>query len=154
MRAFSLIEVTIVVAIAGIVAALAVPSLSQMVGQERSRSELARLVSAIEQARHTARIRVCDVLLTVDPTVGSITLAPDPVDPDVPCRSLPGETMSFDKNLLTLSAFTIGGVATNPLRFNAEGGISTSARALMTITTRSGPRVVEVWPAAGAVRLK
>ena len=154
-RGFSLIELMLVVAITGIVAAIAVPSVSQTVKKERARSELMKVVGAVEQARNRARISVCETRLSVDVATGTLTIAPNPADPDVPCRALPTKSVVFETKLITLSAFSIAGAPTNPLIFSNEGGLaSPTARARMTLLPAVGaPRTIEIWPASGTVRL-
>ena len=151
-RGFSLIEAMIVVAIAGIVAAMTLPRISSGVRRERSRAEAVKVADTITRARNRARVQVCRVQVTIG--AASVALGPDPADPTVACRTMPSETVALDAKLVTLSPFQIGGTATNPLVFNGDGGVAAASRARMAIALAdASPRVIEVWPAIGTVRM-
>src|SRR5687768_9164672 len=58
LRGFSFVELLIVVAVFGVLAALALPSIQALVQTRRSSIEVARVQAAIEGARDDARARL------------------------------------------------------------------------------------------------
>ncbi len=160
MRGFTLIEALVVVAIAGILAALAMPSVSQTVRRERSRGEVVKIADAVIDARTRARIRLCKTLVTMDAANTQVIVGPDPADTDATCAGMETTKTAISGNLVSIAPFTINGTAQTQLVFGADGGVEDAGkpsrkRALSVVTVLTGgTRTIEVWPATGAVRLR
>ena len=141
----------IVAAIAGVLTALALPAISEVIRKERARGEVLAVADAVEEARNAARVEACTTLLTVNAAAATVTVGPDPADTDTHCVAMPSRVFAFNSTLITLAAFNVS----NPLVFNASGGINAATHGLMTVTLAGGStRTIEVWPATGAVRVK
>jgi type IV pilus assembly protein PilE len=154
-RGFSLIEMMIVVGLIGVVAALSVPSISETVQRQRASGEFVKVSAAVERARNRARISVCKTLVDVTPASGTMVVKSDPADTDASCTGLASETFKFSTKLVTLNQFKLGATTTNPLVINANGGLTGTAKAIMTVNSPvAGTRAstIEVWPAVGAIR--
>ena len=145
----------LVVGMIGIMAGLAGPSISETIQRQRAASDFVRITGAMERARNRARVSVCKTLVTVNVGAGTLLVASDPADADTSCRGLPSETFSFSTKLITLSAFNVGGTATNPLIITKAGALTGTSKAIMTVTSpaaASRTSTIEVWPAIGTIR--
>lgn len=162
MRAFSLVEVLITVAIIGVVSAVAVPAVSSAIQREREASTAARVVDAIQNARETARSTLCRSEVSIaggslsvrshkrPPDSGSTTL----VSPS-PCNSDRVEQFNVTDSGLQFGDFDFGHCPGSVMTILEDGSISdATAHVKLPMTLQDG-RVwtVEIWPASGAVRL-
>jgi prepilin-type N-terminal cleavage/methylation domain-containing protein len=152
-RAFTLIEVLTVVAIAGMLAALAAPSISSMTQRARASVGVEETVAALEVARARARSSRCELRVTPHPTSSAFVVAPNPADPTPACVALPVKVVPIDR-AVTFASFTLDGTPLSALAFLPSGAVAGRVPTKLKLTLRSGgTATIEVWPAVGTVRV-
>lgn len=176
MRAFSLIEVMVVVVIIGVLAAVGIPSISSMVVKADGDRVLRENASGFAAARDNARGRgVClDYILRPDtePVPGSYpaptTPGPGPYDLDiwaVPCPGQAGPsalvtTRDVPSSLTQMRIRPIiGGVPEGPgidrVHFNRDGSLYGPVAPVLVEGTANGlVRRFRVFPAAGTIEIE
>jgi prepilin-type N-terminal cleavage/methylation domain-containing protein len=145
-RAFSLFELLVVVAVAGVLTTLAANSVGDRVRGARGREDLAAVVRPFIEARgrahsalRCARVDVDGNAHTVAYTVGT-------------CGSIPATpTRTFSFPWLSFGTFA-GGASS--ITFNTRGGLTTTSLAELVVTTAGGETArLRVYPAIGQVEL-
>jgi len=176
MRAFSLIEVMVVVVIIGVLAAVGVPSISSMVARADGERVLRENATGFAAARDNARGRgVClDYILRPDSVPLSPTFpapavpGPGPYDVDiwaVPCPGQAGPaayimTRDVPPGLTQMRIRPIvGGVPEGPgidrVHFHRDGSLyGPVAPVLVEGTTNGVVRRFRVFPAAGTIEIE
>ncbi len=151
-RGFSLVEVMTVVAIAGILGAVAVPGISTAVGRAQAIAELDRIEATLRDARNEARRRrVCVNVAapSLDAGVGRALR----VAVDIGCDGDfvdPGDSVG--------AALDIGelrfpdAAAGEGITFGPRGGLRDGSPALVEGRAADVSRLYRVLPAIGAVR--
>jgi prepilin-type N-terminal cleavage/methylation domain-containing protein len=76
---FTLIEIVVVVAILGVVAAVSVPAFREAAQPDPLRDGTAAVVHVLERARATARTRGQQVTVTIDPKAASFWISDPPI---------------------------------------------------------------------------
>ena len=176
MRAFSLIEVMIVVVIIGVLAAVGIPSISSMLVKADGDRVLRENATGFAAARDNARGRgVClDYILRPDtePVPGTYpaptTPGPGPYDLDiwaVPCPGQQGPSALVTTRDLPSSLSQmrirpiIGGIPIGPgidrVHFNRDGSLYNPVAPVLVEGTANGlVRRFRVFPAAGTIEIE
>jgi len=151
-RGFSLVEVMAVVAIVGVVTAIATPGISQAVQRAQAVAALDRIESTLRDARNEARRRrVCVNVAapSLDAGVGralriavDVACDGDFVDPGDAVRA------AVDVGALRFPD-AVGGEG---VTFGPRGGLRAGSPALVEGTAAGSSRLYRVLPAIGAVR--
>jgi type IV fimbrial biogenesis protein FimT len=118
---FTIIELLVVVAILAIMAALAGPSMTRIVGQQRLKSAATDLHLAMVKARSEAIKRNANV--TVRPVDGNWEngwTIPDPVDSTAPGLSVRGATSSVAVTTTATQVVFVGSGRTTPATAGAS----------------------------------
>jgi prepilin-type N-terminal cleavage/methylation domain-containing protein len=145
-RAFTLLELVVVVAVVGVLTTLAANSVGDRVRGARGREDLAAVVRPFIEARgrahsalRCARVDVDGNAHTVAYTVGT-------------CGSIPATpTRTFSFPWLSFGTF-VGGASS--ITFNTRGGLTTTSLAELVVTTAGGETArLRVYPAIGQVEL-
>lgn len=156
MRGFSLVEVMIVVAIVGIVAAVATPQMSEAVRRQKAVSATERTREVILEARNDARLRRgCAIVEGTTPAPsGRLTVLA--VHVDVDCNGVAEQTRAFEVGEVVFqveSAGVFGAAPTPRLTFERLGNLRPGeATAILTHIDSQPWRRFRVLPAIGAVR--
>lgn len=157
-RGFSLLELAIVVAVIGVMSAVALPGISSTVARTREDAEVARVEGFVTKARNLARRlnRCVDVERVgqdqlVFRTFGNASVPQCPTYPDADIES----TLTVNSRLLRIDE--VGGSG-NPagFRFLRDGGAAATADVTLPLGLRSSGRrkVVVVQPLLGFVRAR
>ncbi len=152
--AFSLVEVMVVVAMVGVMTALAVPNISAVVSRERRIADLDLIRQTLSDARNEARLRrVCVNVASPDLVSGVGTSLRVAVD--VNCNGT-----YTDSGDVIRSAVVIGQVAFpdstagEGITFSGRGGLATASPTQIRGTAANIVRLFRVLPAIGAVRVE
>lgn len=140
----------VVVALIGIMSAIAGPNLVVAVDQARADAEILEVEHIIRSARNRARNAVCIMLVTVN--ANNIQIGPDPLDTNADCVALPTETVALGTHV-SIVPFTVSSVAEQPFKFNSDGGTDYGGRGILVVgnSVNARTRTLEVWPAVGTV---
>lgn len=150
---FSLIEMTIVMVIVGVMAVIAVPNLNDRIAMYKEDEALAGVQAAMTRFRNLSRTKVVCVEVRID--LNSLAATPykqcDPLDD--PLAVPPAE--SFDPRIIRLVDFSGPGLTGDPV-FEKRGGLDLEGPLLLRVqSVRTGAiHTFEVYPATGLVRRK
>jgi prepilin-type N-terminal cleavage/methylation domain-containing protein len=114
-RGFTLIEFMTVVAIIGVVAAMAIPNVNQRIQVEREAAALAEVRGALTSFRNLARTKVVCVQVAV---VGNTLTAAPYIQCNPLANPLPVETFKFEEGFdkkVKILAFSGPGLIGNPV---------------------------------------
>lgn len=153
-RGFTLGEIMLVIAISGLLAAMAVPNFTAAIRKQRARSQIERYTQMIRLARNQARTTLCDIDVTVDGSNGTITVGPEATTGD--CASLSTLQQSVDTKLVEISTPTVSGAPQTPFQFERRGGTEYDEYGAFAITNKITGKTttVKVWPAIGTVEME
>lgn len=150
MRAFTLVEVMVVVALIGIFAALAVPNMTERIEAQKAEYEVLKVEDALTRFRNLSRVRVVCVEVQV---VGNSLQATPYLDCDPLANPQAVETVAFNPKYVTLGAITGPGLVGN-LTYKKDGGHGLAGPAQLALTLPTGgARTIKIFPATGYVRL-
>lgn len=163
MRAFSLVEVMVVIVIVGAMAAVALPNISGAIARERAAANATRIVDAIQAARETARETVCPAEITVSDTgmevrshkVPAGSTAVINVGAASACNLERVESFSTRATGIRFKVFDFTHCTNTLMHINEDGTVFDATERVKLPMTLSDGRVftVEIWPGSGAVRL-
>jgi len=146
------VEVTVVVSIVGIVAAVAVPNLVDVAVNARKVADLDRIEATLRDARNEARRRrVCVNVAGATPVNGNTTeLA---VSVDIACDGNYGDAGDVRRPAVAIGVVTFPGAGgTAGITFGPRGGLQPGSPALVEGRAGNTTRRYLVLPAIGAVR--
>lgn len=156
MRGFSLLELMTVVAIVGVVAAVATPQLSEAVRRQRAVSATERTREVILEARNEARLRRGCAIVEGTTPAASGRLSALAVHIDVDCNGVAEQSRTFDVGEVVFQAVGGGAPVAAPvdrLTFERQGNLRPGeADAILTHVDGRAWRRFRVLPAIGAVR--
>lgn len=151
---FSAIEVLAVMAIVGIMAAMAGPSLKGLVQKGNVRDQALSLREAITRARYLASSRQECVLIQISGSDVDIT-AHQPGANKSCVLPLGTETFALPKTTIkagyTISTFSNG---TNTLVFNANGGLEEKSVTSVRVSFDTDGFDILIYPAIGQIRMR
>ncbi len=155
-RAFTLIEAMIVIAIAGIMAALAVGLGSDFVRREQARDDVEQVRAHLVGARnHARRNAACVAVRRSSPQVLDAAVVVDAAlqCPAAPHAPAPQQAQTTLRVATSVSAFSVDGVSVDAVIFRPDGSLPLASPAVITITTGDvRPTTLAIWPAAGVVK--
>lgn len=151
VRGFSLIEMTVVMVIVGVLAAVAVPNLNDRIAMYKEDEALAGVQAAMTRFRNLSRTKVVCVEVKIE--LNTLTATPykecDPLD-DAIDLPLPE---AFDPRIIDLLDFTAPGLVGDPV-FQKRGGLDLEGPLLLRVQSVRTAKIhtLEVYPATGLVR--
>lgn len=155
-RGFSLVEVMVVVAIAGVMASLSVGLGSAFVQRQRAQEDIERVRSLLVGARNHARRNAACV--KVNRTSNKVLTAVLFEDASLGCPAAP-QAVPPSSGLVELRASTsmtpllVLGVEVSSLIFLPDGSLALSEPATIGVTDIDGRTTpLFIWPAAGVVK--
>jgi len=159
MRAFSLLELMVTIAIAGILAGLAIGLGSEAVQRGRAHEELESVRALLVTARNHAR-RNAACVRVVRSTTGSTLTAGLHTDAAAGCPAAPlaaaPPIVQVDLKLSSSSEFqtfvTAAFVNRPEVIFTIDGSLRQSAPTSLTLTGVGRTHTLLIWPAAGIVK--
>jgi prepilin-type N-terminal cleavage/methylation domain-containing protein len=120
-KGFSLVEVTLVVAVAGILMAAAFPIMNTTMTSMHLGSAASSLAGAIQDARYTAISLGCPYTLTVLPSQNSYQLATEPISGTPPAC---GASFVNTGNPVPFASSDISTTFNTPLLLNPSGTVT------------------------------
>ena len=137
----------VVVAIAGILASIAIPSVSDTIQRNRAREDSERVVAILSEARNRAHATLRCAATVVDPSAHTISYelyacsgAPS---------GTPTKTAAFPK--LTLTTFSGGATS---VTFTSGGGLAGGVNSEISATTAFGETTrLRIYPAIGQIEV-
>jgi prepilin-type N-terminal cleavage/methylation domain-containing protein len=149
LRGFTLLELMVVVAIVGVLAALTLPGISEMTRERRAAGEFAKLRNALVQSRNLARsLRRC-VEVEVVADSAEMTAYPMSSCADDGTRiDARKKTFSFE-SYVSLFAFSTD---TGILRFHDLGGTLEAEPVTIAMTSGNRTKTYAILPGIGAIR--
>lgn len=155
-RAFTLLEIMVVVALVGIMAALAVGLGSGSVAQSRARDDVEAVRAHLVAARnHARRNAACVEVRRADARTLTAVVVEDPAGgcPPAPHAPTPPTPTTTLRAAATITTFDVAGINVDTVRFGKDGSVPLAAPATLQVTTADHPpTVLAVWPAAGIVK--
>jgi len=149
-RGFSLIEMTVVMVIVGVLAAVAVPNLNDRIAMYKEDEALAGVQAAMTRFRNLSRTKVVCVEVKIE--LNSLSATPykqcDPLDDALDVLVEP-----FNPRIIDLLDFTAPGLVGDPV-FQKRGGLDLEGPLLLRVqSVRTGQiHTLEIYPATGLVR--
>lgn len=152
MKAFTLIEVMMAVAISGIFAAMAIPNLSGAVDQQKTLEESVRIEGFLMAARNDARVLNRCVEVTIVPAAMDAVVYDDCVGVALAYRGGVTPTLS---NPSSNKAFRMEKLRASPttIVFLPNGAVA-SKTALSLVFNGDKNVEFELWPATGSLYRK
>ncbi len=154
-RAFTLLELSVVLAIVGVMISLAVSIGSETVAQARFHEDVERVRGHLVDARnHARRQAICVEVRRVDAQSLSAGVIDDP---SIGCTSAPHATaphraMTSLNSAAAFTPFDVGGVSVDAILFRPDGSVALANPATIRLTTAASSAALAIWPAAGIVK--
>lgn len=170
-RAFTLLEMTIVIAAIGVMAAIAMPGISEMVQNERAMGVAVENATAMAAVRDNARNRGVCLDYVQSPcfpakgpysfTIQQVTCPGDRVDPSLP-KVLTVRDVSPTVDAINIRPVFINdlgeetfGSTTDVLHFDRQGSLYRPASVFQVdATINSNEKTYRIYPAAGTVEFR
>lgn len=155
-RAFTLIELMVVVALAGIMASLAIGLGSGTVARERAREDVEAVRAHLVAARnHARRNAACVEVRRTDARTLTAAIVVDVPSgcPAAPHAQTPPTSTTTLRAATAITPFDVVGTPLDAVRFGKDGSVPLAAPATLQITTADvPPTTLSIWPAAGIVK--
>lgn len=141
----TLLELTIVVLLLGILAAIAGPRFASSIGRHRANSAARRIAADLELVRNAARVTSSAQSVTFDKSANCYSCT-GVTDPDHPSNSY---TVNLSSTLYPARLTTVSIAGSNTLRFDGYGTPDRSAT--ITVSSGTASRSVVVNSSSGAI---
>jgi hypothetical protein len=142
----------VVVGIVGVLSAIAVPNVRDIIRQREDDGALAELKGHLTRFRNLSRTKVVCVQVRIDGNqlIGTPYLQCDPL-----ANPLAEESFTFDSKRIEIVGFTAPGLVGDPI-YNKRGGLMLDGPLTLTAKTRRDnvTHAFTIFPATGLVRSK
>lgn len=154
-RAFTLLELSVVLAIVGVLISLAVSIGSQTIAMARVREDVERVRGHLVDARNHARRQAsCVEVSRVDTRTLSARIIDDASVgcAAAPHATAPPRTTTTLQSDAALTQFDVAGVLFDAIVFRSDGSVALPTPATIRVTTADSSATLAVWPAAGIIK--
>jgi prepilin-type N-terminal cleavage/methylation domain-containing protein len=150
-RGFSLLELFVALALVGVLTAIAAASAATATQSTRARAGVATVAASLDAARALARLSLCEVRVRY--IVRSHAMLATPTATTGPCSRIGTRRYDIDSTV-ELAGIRQGGVDVEEVLFSRSGALATQAVVSLELTTPTGARFIDVWPAIGTVGIR